>query len=144
MININECKKVAKNLAIQSKKKLGEQELNNFFVSLNKIETEYEQKYMFYSTAIELQKLKSFNKWLSDIIKDKDILTPIIVDKMVNEEDLYSLSIYQNFHAGTRLIPNIEDEYKSEYYDNGGGENTLALITGCYWIEQTGSSELVE
>ena len=90
---------------------------------------------MFYSTAIELQKLKLFNKWLSDIIKDKDVLTPIIIDMMVNEEDLHSLSIYQNFHAGTRLIPNIEDEYKSEYYNNGGGENTLILITGCHWIE---------
>ena len=98
---------------------------------------------MFYSTAIKLQKLKSFNEWIIDIIKHKDILTPIIVDKTVNEEDLYSLSLYQNFYAGTDFIPNI-DEYKSQYYENGGGENTLALITGCHWIEQTGNSELVE
>lgn len=36
------------------------------------------------------------------------------------------------------------DEYKSQYYENGGGENALALITGCYWIEQTGGNELVK
>ena len=62
---------------------------------------------------------------------------------MVNEEDLYSLSIYQNFHAGTALIPNI-DAYQTEYHENGGGENTLALITGCHWIEQTVSSALAQ
>ena len=31
-----------------------------------------------------------------------------------------------------------------QYYENGGGENTLALITGCHWVEQTENSELVE
>ncbi len=119
-------KSIAKSLADQSKKNLGERKSNDFFISLKKVEVEYEQKYMFDSTAIELQKLKSFNKWLSDIIKDKDILTPIIIDQMVNEEDLYSLSIYQNFHAGTALIPNIDGEYKDEYYESDGGEDTLA------------------
>lgn len=64
--------------------------------------------------------------------------------KPLNEKDLYSLSIYQNFYAGTKLIPDIDNEYRTEYYENGGGENSLALITGCHWIEQTGSSELVE
>jgi len=144
MININKCKNIAKSVAKQSCEKLGEQKLNEFFIEFNKIVAEYYQKYMFDSTAVRLQKLKLFNKWLSDIIKDKDVLTPIIVDKMVNEEDLYSLSIYQNFHAGTKLIPDIDNEYRTEYYENGGGENSLALITGCHWIEQTGSSELVE
>ena len=105
---------------------------------------EYKEKYMLYSTAIKLGKLESFYEWASDIIKDKDLLTPIIVDKMVNEKDLYSLSLYQNFYAGTDLIPNIDSEYKSEYYKNGGGENALALITGCHWIEQKEASELVE
>ena len=143
MINISKCKNTAKSLANQSKENLGERNLNQFFAEFNKLAAEYDQKYMFYSTAIELQKLKSFNEWIIDIIKNKDILMPIIVDKMVNEEDLYSLSLYQNFYAGTDLIPNM-DEYKSQYYENGGGENTLALITGCYWIEQTGGNELVE
>jgi hypothetical protein len=96
------------------------------------------------STAIRLEKLESFNNWVPEIIKNKDILTPIIVDKMVNEKDLYSLYLYQNFHAGTNLILDIEGEYKSEYYENGGGENALALITGCNWIEQKEASELVE
>jgi len=59
-----------------------------------------------------------------------------MVNKMVNEKDLYSLSIYQNFYAGTKLIPDIDNEYRTEYYENGGGENALALITGCHWIEE--------
>ena len=54
------------------------------------------------------------------------------------------LSLYQNFYAGTNLIPNIDNEYQAEYYDNGGGENTLALISGCHWIEQSGNSILAE
>jgi len=94
--------------------------------------------------AIKLQKLESFYAWASDIIKDKDLLTSILVDKMVNEKDLYSLSLYQNFYAETNLIPNISNEYRAEYYENGGGENALALITGCHWIEQKEASELVE
>ena len=143
MLNINKCKNIAKSLANQSREKLGEQKLNEFFVNFNKLTTEYDQKYMFSSAAVELQKLKSFNEWVVDIIKNKEVLTPIIVDKLVNEEDLHSLSLYQNFYRGTDLIPNI-DTYKSQYYENGGGENTLALITGCHWVEQTGNSELVE
>lgn len=63
-------------------------------------------------------------------------MSPIIVDKIVNEGDLYSLSLYQNFYAGTGFIPNI-DTYQAEYHENGGGENALALITGCHWIEQS-------
>jgi hypothetical protein len=144
MINIDKCKNIAKALAVQSKGLLGEKKCDEFYDAFSKIVTEYYNKYMFYSTAVELQKLKSFNEWASAIITDKDLLTPIIVDKMVNEKDLYSLSLYQNFYAGTDLIPDIESEYKSEYYKNGGGENALALITGCHWIEQTESSELVE
>jgi hypothetical protein len=144
MIHINKCKDIAKNLALQSKEKLGEEKLNEFFNDLNKFIAEYGDKYMLYSTAIRLEKLESFNNWVPEIIKNKDILTPIIVDKMVNEKDLYSLSLYQNFHAGTNLILDIEGEYKSEYYENGGGENALALITGCNWIEQKEASELVE
>lgn len=38
---------------------------------------------------------------------------------------------------GTNLIPNI-DEYRSQYQENGGGENALAIITGCHWIEHIG------
>ena len=144
MININKCKEVAKNLANRSIEKLGEPKLNEFFDGFNMFIVEYKEKYMLYSTAIKLGKLESFYEWASDIIKDKDLLTPIIVDKMVNEKDLYSLSLYQNFYAGTDLIPNIDSEYKSEYYKNGGGENALALITGCNWIEQKEASELVE
>ena len=98
---------------------------------------------MLYSTAIKLEKLESFNKWIPKIMQDKDLLTPLVVDKMVNEKDLYFLSLYQNFYTGTDLMPNI-DEYKSQYYENGGGENALALITGCHWVEQIESSELVE
>ena len=55
---------------------------------------------------------------------------------MVNDKDLYYLSLYQNLYAGTDLVPNI-DEYRSEYVENGGGENALALITGCHWIAQS-------
>ena len=144
MININKCKNIAKSVAKQSCQKLGEQKLNEFFIEFNKIVAEYYQKYMFDSTAVRLQKLKSFDEWLDSITKDKNLFTAIIVDKMVNEKDLHSLSLYQNFYAGTKLIPDIDNEYRTEYYENGGGENSLALITGCHWIEQTGSSELVE
>jgi hypothetical protein len=136
MVDIIKCKDVAKSLAKQSKEKLGHQKVNNFSVDLNKIVIEYNSKYMFSSNAIELQKLESCNRFISSIVEDKILLTPIIVDKMVNDKDLYALSIYQNLYAGTDLIPNI-DEYKSEYYKNGGGENSLALITGCHWIEQS-------
>lgn len=129
MININKCKNIAKSLAKQSSKTLGQQKLNDFF---DKIITEYKNKYMFYSTAIELQKLESCHQLVSNIIKYKDLFTPIIVDKMVNEKDLYSLSLYQNFYVGTDLIPNI-DEYISQYQ-----ENALAIITGCHWIEHIG------
>ena len=134
MININKCKDIAKSIAKQSKEKLGQEKLNTFFDDFNKFVVEYKNKHMFESTAIKLEKLESFFQWASDIIKDKALLTPIIVDKMVNEKDLYSLSLYQNFYAGTDLIPNIDDDYNLEYYENGGGENSLALITGCHWI----------
>ncbi|CAL7963662.1 hypothetical protein MIDIC_70046 [Alphaproteobacteria bacterium] len=139
MINIDKCRNIAKSLAAQSKEKLGAQKLNDFFDSFDKFVAEYKNKYKFSSTSIELQKLESFFKWASEAIKDKDAFTPIIVDKMVNGEDLYSLSLYQNFYAGTDLIPNI-NAHNSEYYENGGGENALALITGCHWIEQGGVS----
>ena len=144
MININKCKDIAKALANQSEQKLGAEKLNDFTDSFNKLITEYRNKYKFSSTSIELQKLESFFKWASETIKDKDVLTPIIVNKMVNNQDLYSLSLYQSFYAGTNLIPNIDNEYQKEYYENGGGKNALALITGCHWIEQIESSELVE
>jgi hypothetical protein len=137
MININKCKNIAKSLANQSKEKLGDQKFYEFSNAFAKIVNEYYNKYMLYSTAVRLEKLESFNKWGLEIIKDKDLLTPLIVDKMVNVKDLYSLSLYQNFYAGTDLIPNIDYEYNSEYYENGGGENALALITGCHWIEQS-------
>ena len=120
---------MAKSLAMQSSKTLGQQKLNDFSDDFDKIITEYKNKYMFYSTAIELQKLESCHQLVSNIIKYKDLLTPIIVDKMVNEKDLYSLSLYQNFYVGTDLIPNI-DEYRSQYQ-----ENALAIVTGCHWIE---------
>ncbi len=135
MINIDKCKNRAKYLANQSKEKLGDQKLNNFSDSFNEVVNEYYSKYMLYSTAIALGRLESFNKWVPYVMKDKGLLTPIIVDKMVNGKDLYSLSLYQNLYAGTDLIPKI-DVYKSEYYENGGGEHALALITGCHWIEQ--------
>lgn len=137
MININKCKNIAKLLANQSKEKLGEQKFQQFSNAFDKIVNEYDNEYKFCSTAVELEKLESFNKWGLEVIKDKDLLTPLLVDKMVNTEDLYSLSLYQNFYAGTDLIPNIDYEYNSEYYENGGGENALALITGCHWIEQS-------
>ncbi|MEI6188730.1 MAG: hypothetical protein WCP46_09645, partial [Alphaproteobacteria bacterium] len=105
---------MAKSLAMQSSKTLGQQKLNDFSDDFDKIITEYKNKYMFYSTAIKLQKLESCHRLVSNIIKYKDLLTPIIVDKMVNEKDLYSLSLYQNFYVGTDLIPNI-DEYRSQY-----------------------------
>ena len=135
---------LAKSLANQGKENLGKQKLEIFLNDFNKFIAEYEDKYMLYSTAIKLGKLESFNKWLPKIIEDKDLFTSIIVDKMVNEQDLYSLSLYQNFYAGTNRIPNIDNEYQAEYYDNGGGENTLALISGCHWIEQSGNSILAE
>jgi hypothetical protein len=136
MVDINKCKNTAKLLAKQSKETLGDEKLNNFSEGFDKIVNEYKSKYIFYSTAIELQKLKSCHQWVSTILKDKDLLTPIIVDKMVNDKDLYFLSLYQNLYAGTDLVPNI-DEYRSEYFENGGGENALALITGCHWIAQS-------
>jgi hypothetical protein len=136
MVDINKCKNTAKLLAKQSKETLGDEKLNNFSESFDKIVNEYKSKYMFYSTAIELQKLKSCHQWVSTILKDKGLLTPIIVDKMVNDKDLYYLSLYQNLYAGTDLVPNI-DEYRSDYFENGGGENALALITGCHWIAQS-------
>jgi hypothetical protein len=144
MININKCKKTVKTLAAQSKKNLGDEKLEIFHKELDGIITQYDEKYSFYSTAIKLEAIDSFKILLANIAEIKNILTPIIVDKMVNEKDLYYLSLYQNFYAGTDLIPNIDSEYKSEYYENGGGENALALITGCHWIEQKEASELVE
>ena len=74
MIHINKCKDIAKNLALQSKEKLGEEKLNEFFNDLNKFIAEYGDKYMLYSTAIRLEKLESFNNWVPEIIKNKDIL----------------------------------------------------------------------
>jgi hypothetical protein len=136
MIDIIKCQNIAKSLAKKTEETLGHQKLDNFFEGFDKIVIEYKSKYMFSSNAIELQKLKSCHQWISSILEDKTLLTPIIVDKMVNNNDLYSLSLYQNLYAGTNFIPNI-DEYKTEYYENGGGENALALITGCHWIEQS-------
>jgi hypothetical protein len=48
MIHINKCKDIAKNLALQSKEKLGEEKLNEFFNDLNKFIAEYGDKYMLY------------------------------------------------------------------------------------------------
>jgi hypothetical protein len=78
MININKCKNIAKSLAKQSSKTLGQQKLNDFSDDFDKIITEYKNKYMFYSTAIELQKLESCHQLVSNIIKYKDLFTPII------------------------------------------------------------------
>ncbi|CAL7961930.1 hypothetical protein MIDIC_340024 [Alphaproteobacteria bacterium] len=140
MININKCKDIAKLLAAKSKKELGDQKLEIFNTTFNQIIDEYNEKYHFYSTAINLQALKSFNKWLPNVLEDKVLLTPIIVDKMVNEKDLYSLSLYQAIYAGSDLT-SVEELYKhselkSEHYQSGGGEHGLALIAGCYWIDQ--------
>jgi hypothetical protein len=109
MIDISKCKNTAKLLAKQSKKILGDEKLNNFSESFDKIVNEYKSKYMFHSTAIELQKLKSCHQWVFTLLEDKDLLTPIIVDKMVNNKDLYYLSLYQNLYAGTSLVPNMNE-----------------------------------
>jgi hypothetical protein len=137
MIDINECKNKAKLLAEQSKKILGHQKLNDFSEDFNKCIKEYDNKYMFSSNSIDLQSIEFCYEWISSILDDKTLLTPIIVDKMVNDEDLCSLSLYQNLYAGTDLIPNI-DEDGFEFHKYGGGDNALALITGCHWIEQNG------
>jgi hypothetical protein len=89
MINIGKCKDRAKSLDEQNKENLGEQKLNEFFNDFNKFIAEYRDKYMLYSTAIKLEKLESFNNWTYELIKNKDLLTPIIVNKMINEKDLY-------------------------------------------------------
>jgi hypothetical protein len=93
MVDIIKCKDVAKSLAKQSKEALGHQKLNNFSEDFDKIVIEYKNMYIFSSTAIEIQKLKSCRQWISSIAEDKTLLTPIIVDKMVNDKDLYSLSL---------------------------------------------------
>ena len=147
MINIDKYKDVAKLLADQSKEKLGDQEFNDFSNAFDRIVAEYYNKYRFYSTTIQLGKLKSFNEWLPSIAKDKTLLIPITVDKMVNEEDLFSLSLYKNLYAGTDLapdnylVPDVFDYYKAEYCGNGMGEQDLALIVGCYWVEQNSMTE---
>ena len=135
MINIEYCKNTAKELAEKAVLKMGEAKLEGFDAKLDEFENEYKSKYMFSSNAINLQKLQSFNEWISSISDDKDAIIPILVDKMVNERDLYALSVYQTLNL---------DEYNllidaAELYELGGGENALALITGCHWIEnQTG------
>jgi len=135
MINIEYCKNTAKELAEKAMLKMGEAKLEGFDAKLDEFENEYKSKYMFSSNAINLQKLQSFNEWISSISDDKDAIIPILVDKMVNERDLYALSVYQTLNL---------DEYNllidaAELYELGGGENALALITGCHWIEnQTG------
>lgn len=135
MLNINECKKTASLLAAASKKQLKNGLLDDFNDKLNQLNEEYQQKYLLSSSSINLQSLESFREWLPTVIESKDLLVPIIVDKMVNNRDLYSLSLYQAIYRDTDLIPNIS-EFESEYLHNGGGENALALITGCYWISQ--------
>jgi len=138
MLNVNECKKTASLLAAVSKKQLKDSLLDDFNEKLNQLTEEYQQKYLFSSSAINLQALKSFKEWLPTVIESKDLLVPIIVDKMVNNRDLYSLSLYQAIYKDTDLIPNVS-EFEPEYLHNGGGENALALITGCYWISQQNS-----
>jgi hypothetical protein len=140
MIDISKCKNTAKLLAEQSKKILGDEKLNNFSEGFDKIVNEYKSKYIFHSTAIELQKLKSFHQLISSILEDKDLLTPIIADKMVNNKDLYYLSLYQNLYTGTNLVPNMNG-CESDYIENGGGESALALITSCYWITHSNDLE---
>ncbi|WP_323733126.1 hypothetical protein [Candidatus Bandiella euplotis] len=43
-MNINKCKDIAKSLANQSKEKLGDQKLNDFFNSFDKFIAEYKNK----------------------------------------------------------------------------------------------------
>ena len=112
MNEVVKCKSTAKLLAEQSKSMLDPQKLNKFYESFDEIINQYKTQNMFSSTAIELQNHKPFFHWVSSIIDEKDLFAPIIVDKMVNNKDLYALSLYQNLYAGTDLMPNI-DEYKS-------------------------------
>ena len=140
MINIEKCKDTAKALAEQVKEELDTQKLERFSSEFDTITEEYYKKYMLHSTAIELQRLKSFNEWLPNVAEDKILLTPIIVDKMVNEKDLYSLSLYQNLYVGTEFALH-RDNCRSSDNETCLGENELALMTGCHWVEQISATE---
>ena len=140
MININKCKDTAKALSARSKGEIDAEKLKQFFDNFSKISEEYRNEYILSSKAIQLEQLESFNDWFLGVLEDKELLTPVIVDKMVNEKDLYSLSLYRNLYADTDLVLDRSDCY-SKYQEKCLGENDLALMTGCHWIEQINAIE---
>ena len=108
--------------------------LDNFDKKFNDFIDEYKQKHLLSSASIQLHALGSFREWLPDFLKSKELLMPIVVDKMVNDRDLYYFSLYNSVYFGTDLIPDIS-QFSTEYYENGGGDHALAMLTGCFWVE---------
>ena len=126
MINLKQCKIDANILAREAEMKMDAVKLAEFYRSFNDISKEYNSRYQFLSTSIDLRKIQTFDLWLSDILGIKDKLVPIIVDKMVNDGDLYFLSLYQNLFANTDYIPCVSGVHS---------ENDLAIAVGCHWVE---------
>jgi len=126
MINLEICRINAKFLAEEAVLKSNGEELMRFYKDFDLISNEYKIRYQLSSNAINLRQLISFKDWFPKVLKIKDILSPIIVDKMVNKGDLYSLSLYTNLFADTNYIPDIHKIHS---------ENDLAIIMGCHWVE---------
>ncbi len=134
MLDITQCKKRAVLLSEISRHNIELDLLANFDKKFNDFIVEYKQKHLLSSTSIKLYTLESFREWLPDFLKSKDFLMPVVIDKMVNDRDLYYFSLYNSVYSGTDLIPDLS-QFHVEYYDNGGGDHALAMLTGCYWMD---------
>lgn len=138
MLDLHLCKNKASTLYKQSIDQISKETLINFYKEFGMIVDDYKQKNLFSSSSIQLQALSSFRNWLPSFLENKDKLMPIVVERMVNEKDLYYLSLYNAVYSGSDLIPDVS-KLNDEYFKNGGGEHSLALLTGCYWLDHQAS-----
>jgi len=134
MFDLNLCKNKASILAKRSVGQISKEVLDEFYKEFGTIVDNYKQNNLFSSSSVKLYTLSSFREWLPIFLKNKDDLMPIIVEKMVNEKDLYYLSLYDTVYYGSDLILDIS-QFNDEFFKNGGGDHSLALLTGCFWLD---------
>ncbi len=141
MFDLNLCKNKSSILTKETIDQIDKGVLNGFYKEFGLIVGSYKHKHLLSSSSIQLQTLLSFREWLPSFLQNKDKLMPLIIDKMVNEKDLYYLSLYNAVYSDSDLIPDVS-KFHDEFFKNGGGDHSLALLTGCYWIEHQNSENL--
>ena len=134
MFDLDLCKNKASILSKENIGQINEEVLDNFYKEFGILVDSYKQKHLFSSSSVKLYTLSAFREWLPDFLENQDMLMPIVINKLVNEKDLYYLSLYNAVYSDSNLIPDIS-QFNDEYFKNGGGDHSLALLTGCFWLD---------